>query len=207
MSSLAVASSSSAPLAPAPTASASGVSFATLAHLLDARLLRALAQLRFERATPVQARLLPLALAGRDVLAQAPTGSGKTLAYALPAVQSILKAKEVSGGGHSSMMQGGTGHTRQASSGSMRRCLAEVDVCCCGTAPQLAYRGLLLTPRLQALPATSPSRQATRVLVLVPTRELAAQVADHVAKLLACTEQDDVLVLDAARVGGKGVQK
>lgn len=70
----------------------------------------------------------------------------------------------------------------------------------------LLLRSVLIT-FLQALPATSPSRQATRVLVLVPTRELAAQVADHVAKLLACTEQDDVLVLDAARVGGKGVQK
>ena len=34
--------------------------------------------------TPIQAQAIPLALAGRDVIAQARTGSGKTLAFALP---------------------------------------------------------------------------------------------------------------------------
>jgi hypothetical protein len=34
--------------------------------------------------TPVQAAALPLALAGRDLIAQAKTGSGKTAAFALP---------------------------------------------------------------------------------------------------------------------------
>ena len=34
--------------------------------------------------TPIQEQAIPLALAGRDVIAQARTGSGKTLAFALP---------------------------------------------------------------------------------------------------------------------------
>ena len=34
--------------------------------------------------TPIQEKAIPLALAGRDVIAQARTGSGKTLAFALP---------------------------------------------------------------------------------------------------------------------------
>jgi superfamily II DNA/RNA helicase len=38
---------------------------------------------------PIQARVLPDALAGRDVLAKSPTGSGKTLAFALPIVQRL----------------------------------------------------------------------------------------------------------------------
>jgi len=38
---------------------------------------------------PVQARVLPDALAGRDILAKSPTGSGKTLAFALPIVQRL----------------------------------------------------------------------------------------------------------------------
>src|SRR6478736_9136833 len=36
---------------------------------------------------PIQALVLPDALAGVDVLAKAPTGSGKTLAFAVPIVE------------------------------------------------------------------------------------------------------------------------
>jgi superfamily II DNA/RNA helicase len=35
----------------------------------------------------IQARVLPDALAGQDVLAKAPTGSGKTLAFGIPLVE------------------------------------------------------------------------------------------------------------------------
>lgn len=38
---------------------------------------------------PVQEMTIPLALAGNDVIAQAPTGTGKTLAYAVPVLQRI----------------------------------------------------------------------------------------------------------------------
>jgi superfamily II DNA/RNA helicase len=37
----------------------------------------------------IQARALPAALAGRDVLAKSPTGSGKTLAFAIPIVERV----------------------------------------------------------------------------------------------------------------------
>ena len=43
-----------------------------------------LSQLGWLKMTPIQAASLPLALAGRDLLAQARTGSGKTAAFALP---------------------------------------------------------------------------------------------------------------------------
>src|SRR5262245_42313794 len=38
---------------------------------------------------PIQQLVLDDALAGKDVLAQAPTGSGKTLAFAIPIVERI----------------------------------------------------------------------------------------------------------------------
>ncbi|CEP15156.1 hypothetical protein [Parasitella parasitica] len=60
----------------------------------DPRLARAVAQLNFTRPTPIQAQGIPLALAGKDILARARTGSGKTAAYAMPIVQKILAAKE-----------------------------------------------------------------------------------------------------------------
>jgi superfamily II DNA/RNA helicase len=40
----------------------------------------------FEKPFPVQARVLPVALQGKDVFGQAQTGSGKTLAFAVPIV-------------------------------------------------------------------------------------------------------------------------
>ena len=43
-----------------------------------------LQRLGCERMTPIQAASLPLALAGKDLIAQAKTGSGKTAAFALP---------------------------------------------------------------------------------------------------------------------------
>ncbi|MDX1443683.1 MAG: ATP-dependent RNA helicase DbpA [Gammaproteobacteria bacterium] len=46
-------------------------------------LLRALREIDFSAATPVQAACLPAILDGRDVIAQARTGSGKTAAFAL----------------------------------------------------------------------------------------------------------------------------
>ncbi len=50
---------------------------------LPAPLLQSLAQRGYEPPTEIQASALPLILAGRDLIAQAPTGSGKTAAFGL----------------------------------------------------------------------------------------------------------------------------
>ncbi|KAJ9474091.1 ATP-dependent RNA helicase DBP9 [Pseudozyma hubeiensis] len=67
--------------------------FNVFSHILDARLLRALADLGYGIPTPIQQKAIPLALAGKDILARARTGSGKTLAYGLPLLQKVLDAK------------------------------------------------------------------------------------------------------------------
>src|SRR5215469_7151857 len=105
-------------------AAASPPTAATFADLgLDARLVRALAARDIREPFAIQARALPDALAGRDVLGRAQTGSGKTLAFGLPLL------------------------TRLAATTGQRR------------------------------------EKAPRGLVLVPTRELAQQVADALAPL------------------------
>ncbi|XP_072773829.1 probable ATP-dependent RNA helicase DDX56 isoform X2 [Taeniopygia guttata] len=63
---------------------------------LDGRLLRAVAELGWAVPTAIQARAIPLALEGRDVLARARTGSGKTGAYGLPMLHKVLGIKEAS---------------------------------------------------------------------------------------------------------------
>ncbi|TFK74960.1 DEAD-domain-containing protein [Pluteus cervinus] len=109
--------------------------FASFAHILDARILRALADMGFARPTLVQAKAIPLALESRDILARARTGSGKTAAYCVPVVQKVLSVKS-------------------------------------------------------SLSTEDPMRQATRGLILVPTRELAEQVSAYLKKLIAYCEQD-----------------
>ncbi len=50
-------------------------------------LLAAVAELGYEKPTPVQEQAIPLVLAGRDLMAGAQTGTGKTAAFALPILQ------------------------------------------------------------------------------------------------------------------------
>lgn len=61
---------------------------------LDPRLLKAVKKMGFEHPTLVQAKAIPLALQGKDILARARTGSGKTAAYVLPLLQKLLLHKE-----------------------------------------------------------------------------------------------------------------
>ncbi|KIW30018.1 uncharacterized protein PV07_05797 [Cladophialophora immunda] len=63
---------------------------------LDPRLMQAIAKSDFSHPTPVQAKAIPLALEGKDVLAKSKTGSGKTAAYVLPTLQAILRRKSSS---------------------------------------------------------------------------------------------------------------
>lgn len=58
---------------------------------LDPRLLQAISKQKFSTPTLIQAKAIPLALNGKDILARAKTGSGKTLAYLLPTISAILK--------------------------------------------------------------------------------------------------------------------
>jgi ATP-dependent RNA helicase DDX56/DBP9 len=68
--------------------------FTAYSNVLDAVLLRALAQQGFTHPTPIQARVLEAALQEpKDVLARSRTGSGKTLAYGICLVQTILRIK------------------------------------------------------------------------------------------------------------------
>lgn len=57
-------------------------------------LLQALAEMNYERPTPIQDLAVPAILTGKDVLGIAPTGSGKTASYVLPILTRLSKEKE-----------------------------------------------------------------------------------------------------------------
>ncbi len=56
---------------------------------LDSRILRAVEEMGFEEATPIQAQAIPVQMEGRDIVGQAQTGTGKTAAFGIPLLQKI----------------------------------------------------------------------------------------------------------------------
>ncbi len=60
---------------------------------LDARLLEGIRDLGFVQTRPVQSAVIPLALAGDDLIACAETGTGKTAAFVVPMLQRLLAAR------------------------------------------------------------------------------------------------------------------
>ena len=56
---------------------------------LSADLLKAVAKMGFEEASPIQTAVIPTIIAGRDVVGQSSTGSGKTAAFAIPAIERV----------------------------------------------------------------------------------------------------------------------
>ncbi len=120
---------------------------------LDTRLFKAAARLKFVYATVVQAKSIPSALKGRDVLVRACTGSGKTLAYILPVLQHLLQEAYRTGEEDDESRaetKSNSGHSNEFLHG-----------------------------------------QATKALILVPTRELCDQVEEQFKKLMYYC--DDIL--------------
>ncbi len=61
---------------------------------LNKQLLTALDELGFTVPTPIQKKLIPLAMAGHDVLGIAPTGTGKTAAFLVPILMKLKYAQD-----------------------------------------------------------------------------------------------------------------
>ncbi len=56
-------------------------------------LLEVVNALRFKLPTPIQAKSIPIGMAGQDLIAIAQTGTGKTLAFGIPMIQRLSKIK------------------------------------------------------------------------------------------------------------------
>jgi ATP-dependent RNA helicase RhlE len=58
----------------------------------DERLIEGIEASAYNEATPVQEQVIPLVLAGKDVIASAQTGTGKTAAFLLPLINNIISS-------------------------------------------------------------------------------------------------------------------
>ncbi len=56
---------------------------------LKPQILRGIKHMGFEYASPIQAKAIPVALEGKDLVGQAQTGTGKTAAFGIPVLQAI----------------------------------------------------------------------------------------------------------------------
>ncbi|HLE96128.1 MAG TPA: DEAD/DEAH box helicase [Candidatus Thermoplasmatota archaeon] len=143
---------------------------------LSEPVLRALADMGFESATPIQEAALPLALAGRDVVAQAQTGTGKTAAFGIPIVEAALK-------GRPSLVLVPTRELAQQVAGEIDRIGQHA-----GVRSLALYGGAPFNLQLRAL-----ARGDAAVLVATPGR-----LRDHLARGTVDLAPAAILVLDEA---------
>ena len=57
---------------------------------LSEPVMRAIDDVGYEEATPIQTAAIPLLMSGRDVIGQSQTGTGKTAAFAIPAIERLI---------------------------------------------------------------------------------------------------------------------
>jgi ATP-dependent RNA helicase DDX27 len=96
-------------------------------------LLRGVASIGFVTPTPIQARVIPIALSGRDVCASAQTGSGKTAAFLLPVMERILQR-----GGGKVQMKSRKAHVATAIRGLILTPTRELAAQCLGMMTAMA---------------------------------------------------------------------
>ncbi|GAA3994270.1 DEAD/DEAH box helicase [Hymenobacter fastidiosus] len=56
---------------------------------LSEEMMRAISDLGYEEASPIQTAAIPVLMAGQDVIGQAQTGTGKTAAFGIPAIEGV----------------------------------------------------------------------------------------------------------------------
>jgi ATP-dependent RNA helicase RhlE len=153
--------------------------FASLGLLPE--LTRALAERGYSEPTPVQARVIPEILAGRDILAGAQTGTGKTAGFTLPILQ---------------LLHGAT-HAPKAPRALVlvptRELAAQVNESVRAYGKHLRLRTQVIFGGVGINPQIDGLRRGTDILVATPGRLL-----DHAQQRTVDLSQVHILVLDEA---------
>jgi hypothetical protein len=77
---------------------------------LSKEIQKAISEMGFEEATPIQSQAIPHVLKGEDVLGQAQTGTGKTCAFGIPAIQ-MMDVNAEGGSSVGALSNAGTCHS------------------------------------------------------------------------------------------------
>jgi ATP-dependent RNA helicase RhlE len=148
---------------------------------LDERLLKAVAEMGYERPTPIQELAIPLVMAGKDVIGSAQTGTGKTAAFGLPILQRFLDENR-------------KGHVLRALVLSPTRELtAQIEAALKQYARHVKLRVTAVFGGVSIVPQTRALKEGVDMLVATPGRLL-----DHLEQRNLTFDNIEVFVLDEA---------
>ena len=163
---------------PAPLA------FASLG--LDELLQRAVADQGYTLMTPIQAKAIPIVLAGRDVMGAAQTGTGKTAAFSLPLLHKMLRHQNAS-------MSPARHPVRALVIAPTRELADQVAANISLYAQHSKLRVAVVYGGIDMKPQTAELKAGVEVLVATPGRLL-----DHIEAKNCVLNQVEYVVLDEA---------
>jgi len=161
----------------------SPIAFDTLG--LNASLLEGISVRGFERTTPIQSAVIPIALAGHDVIGCADTGTGKTVAFVLPILHRMLQVRAAAPDDH--------GYTRVLVLAPTRELCVQIEDDVQGftyhtnLTSVAVYGGVPMDPQERAL------KSGVDIVVATPGR-----LMDHQRNGAVDFSRVDTLVLDEA---------
>ncbi|MBD1556313.1 DEAD/DEAH box helicase [Vibrio sp. S9_S30] len=149
---------------------------------LDNRLLKNLKHYDFKQATDIQRQSIPVAIAGKDLLASSKTGSGKTLAFVLPLLHKALKTKAFSAKDPRGVILAPTRELAKQVYGELRAMLGG-----------LSYDATLILGGENFNDQVKALRKYPKFIVATPGR-----LADHLEHRSLFLDGVDTLILDEA---------
>ena len=153
---------------------------------LDAKLLRAIADSGYTAMTPIQAKAIPVVLAGQDVMGAAQTGTGKTAAFTLPLLQRMMR--------HENASASPARHPVRALVLAPTRELADqVANNVKNYAKHTQLRSTVVFGGIDMKPQTAALKAGVEVLIATPGRLL-----DHIEARTCVLNQVEYVVLDEA---------
>jgi superfamily II DNA/RNA helicase len=153
---------------------------------LDPKLLRAVAESGYLAMTPIQAKAIPIVLAGRDVMGAAQTGTGKTAAFTLPLLQKMLRHEN-------SSMSPARHPVRALVLAPTRELADQVAENVKKYAKHSNLRSVVVFGGIDMKPQTLALKAGVEVLIATPGRLL-----DHIEAKNAVLNQVEYVVLDEA---------
>jgi superfamily II DNA/RNA helicase len=153
---------------------------------LDPKLLRAVVESGYTAMTPIQAKAIPIVLAGRDVMGAAQTGTGKTAAFTLPLLQKMLRHENAS-------MSPARHPVRALVLAPTRELADQVADNVKKYAKHSQLRSLVVFGGIDMKPQTLALKAGVEVLIATPGRLL-----DHIEAKNAVLNQVEYVVLDEA---------
>src|SRR3989441_9466474 len=153
---------------------------------LDPKLLRAVADSGYLMMTPIQAKAIPIVLAGRDVMGAAQTGTGKTAAFSLPLLQKMLKHENAS-------MSPARHPVRALVLAPTRELADQVAANIKGYSKHSKLRATVVFGGIDMKPQTAELKAGVEVLIATPGRLL-----DHIEAKNCVLNQVEYVVLDEA---------